>query len=239
MIDEMIDEALRPIADAFSQFIFYEITLFGAGVPLIVLWLIGAALFFTLYFNFLNFRGMTHAFRLIRGDYSKKNATGELSHFQALTTALSGTVGIGNIGGMAIVISLGGPGAVFWLIIAGLLGMSTKFAECVVGVKYRKVNPDGSISGGPMYYLERGLAERGFGKIGKSLGYFYALAMVIGCLGIGNMFQSNQAFEQFVFATGAESSYFLDKGWLFGLLIALAVGLIIIGGLKSIARSNQ
>lgn len=196
----------------------------------------GGSRFFTFYFKFLNLRGFGHAFRLLRGDYDEEGDTGELSHFQALTTALSGTVGIGNIGGMAIVISLGGPGAVFWLIVAGLLGMSTKFAECVAGVKYRKINPDGSISGGPMYYLERGLAERGLGKIGKPLGYLYALSMIIGCLGIGNMFQSNQAFEQFVFVTGAEESFFLDKGWLFGLLIGLAVAGVIIGGLKSIAK---
>ena len=235
-IDETINQVLRPIADAVSQFIFFEIQLFGADVPLIVLWLMAGAIFFTFYFQFLNIRGIRHAFRLLRGDYSDSKDTGELSHFQALATALSGTVGIGNIGGMAIVISLGGPGAVFWLIMAGLLGMSTKFAECVAGVKYRKVNPDGSISGGPMYYLRRGLEERGLGKLGKPLGYFYATAMVVGCLGIGNMFQSNQAYEQFVFVTGAESSYFVDKGWLFGLLIALSVALVIIGGLKRIAQ---
>ena len=136
-IDETINQAIRPIADAFSQFIFHEIKIAGTGVPLIVIWLIGAAIFFTVYFRFLNVRGFGHAFRLLRGDYDGPKAEGELSHFQALATALSGTVGIGNIGGMAVVISLGGPGAVFWLIMAGLFGMSTKFAECVAGVKYR------------------------------------------------------------------------------------------------------
>ncbi|MEM6807333.1 MAG: alanine/glycine:cation symporter family protein [Bacteroidota bacterium] len=235
-MDEFINQSLRPVADALNQLIFFEISIFGANVPLIVIWLITAALFFTIYFNFLNFRGFGHAIRLLRGEYDGEEDSGELSHFQALTTALSGTVGIGNIGGMAIVISLGGPGAVFWLVVAGLLGMSTKFVECVAGVKYRKVNPDGSISGGPMYYLERGLEERGWGIIGKPLGYLFAISMIIGCLGIGNMFQSNQAFEQFVFVTGAEESYFLDKGWLFGLFIALAVAGVIIGGLKSIAK---
>lgn len=236
MFDHTINQALQPITDAFRKIIFYEVSLLGAQIPLIVLWLICAAVFFTFYFKFLNFRGFRHAFRLLRGDYASKDEKGEVSHFQALTTALSGTVGIGNIGGMAIVISLGGPGAVFWLVVAGLLGMSTKFAECVLGVKYRKINPDGSISGGPMYYLERGLAERGWKKIGKVLGYFFAVSMVIGCLGIGNMFQSNQAFEQFVFVTGADKSFFIDKGWLFGSLIALTVGVVIIGGLKSIAN---
>jgi AGCS family alanine or glycine:cation symporter len=145
-------------------------------------------------------------------------------------------VGIGNIGGVAVVISLGGPGAAFWLMLAGFLGMSTKLAECVAGVKYRRLNPDGTISGGPMYYLERALRERGLAPLARPLGSFYALAIVIGCLGIGNMFQSNQAFSQFVFITGGAEGPLADKGWLFGLAIALAVGIVIVGGLKTIAR---
>ena len=235
-IDQTIDEALRPIADGLSAFVFFEIPIFGIGVPLIIIWLIFAAAFFTVYFRFLNVRGFGHAVRLLRGDYGGAEESGELTHFQALATALSGTVGIGNIAGMAIVISLGGPGAVFWLIVAGLLGMSTKFVECVAGVKYRKLNPNGTISGGPMYYLKLGLAERGFPKLGKSLGSFYAAAIVIGCLGIGNMFQSNQAYEQFVVATGGEGSFFVEKGWLFGIMIGVLVAAVIIGGLQSIAR---
>lgn len=234
-IDEQINAWVRPLADGLSKFIFFSVELFGADVPLIVLWLFGAAVFFTFYFNFLNVTGFWHAIRLVRGDFSKAGDSGEISHFQALATALSGTVGIGNIGGVAIVITIGGPGAAFWMIMAGLFGMSTKFIECVAGVLYRIEHKDGSISGGPMYYLERGLAERGLPGIGKSLGVFFAISMVIGCLGIGNMFQSNQAFEQFVFVTGAEHSFFVDKGWLFGALIAILVGLVIIGGLKRIA----
>lgn len=235
-IDETINQALRPIADGLNQFIFYSIPVFGTDLPLIVLWLIGAAVFFTIYFNFLNFRGIRHAIRLVRGDFSKGEEKGEINHFQALATALSGTVGIGNIGGVAILITIGGPGATFWLIVAGLLGMSTKFIECVAGVMYRKVHPDGSVSGGPMYYLERGFKENGWGAIAKPMGYFYAAAMVIGCLGIGNMFQSNQAFEQFVYVTGGAESSYTDKGWLFGIGIATAVALVIIGGLKNIAK---
>ena len=137
---------------------------------------------------------------------------------------------------MAIVISIGGPGATFWLIVAGLLGMSTKFAECVAGVMYRKVNSDGSISGGPMYYLEEGLRQRNMTWLGKPMGLFYAISIVIGCLGIGNMFQSNQAFQQFIFITGGDASFFIDKGWLFGVILAAVVGLVIIGGIKGIAR---
>lgn len=235
-IDATINATLRPFADALNRFIFYSVTMFDTEVPLIVLWLISAAIFFTFYFKFLNISGFKHAISLVKGDYSSGKDAGEVSHFQALATALSGTVGIGNIGGVAILITIGGPGAVFWMIFAGLMGMSTKFIECILGVMYRKVNPDGSISGGPMYYLEKGLAERGLGSLGKPLGYFYAISMVIGCMGIGNMFQSNQAFEQFVFMTGGDQSWFADKGWLFGGVIALIVAAVILGGLKSIAK---
>ena len=235
-IDTTINNALQPIADIVAGFIFFEVSIFGSQLPLIVLWLIGASLFFTLYFKFLNLRGFKHAFELLRGDYSKPGQSGELSHFQALATAVSGTVGIGNISSVAIVISVGGPGATFWLMLAGFLGMSTKFAECVVGVKYRKLNPDGTVSGGPMYYLEEGLKERNLAWLGKPLGYFYALAIVFGCMGIGNMFQSNQAFEQFVIVTGGDTGFFADKGWLFGSVLAAIVAMVIIGGIRSIAR---
>lgn len=235
-IDEAINNAIQPFTQAISSFIFFEVEVFGSALPLIVLWLIGAAIFFTFYFNFLNLKGFKHAFELLRGDFTKPGNTGELTHFQALSTAVSGTVGIGNIAGVAIVISIGGPGATFWLLVAGFLGMSTKFAECVAGVMYRKVNLDGSISGGPMYYLEEGLKERNLGWLGKPMGYFYALSIVIGCLGIGNMFQSNQAFQQFVFITGGDLSFFLDKGWLFGTFLAILVAVVIIGGIKSIAN---
>ena len=235
-IDSSINSIVEPFAIFLSNFIFFEVSILGATVPLIVLWLIGAAIFFTIYLNFLNLRGFKHAFQLLRGDYSHPNTEGELTHFQALSTAVSGTVGIGNIAGVAIVISIGGPGATFWLIVAGLLGMSTKFAECVAGVMYRKVNTDGSISGGPMYYLEEGLRQRNMTWLGKPMGLFYAISIVIGCLGIGNMFQSNQAFQQFIFITGGDASFFLDKGWLFGAILAAVVGLVIIGGIKGIAR---
>ena len=227
---------MQPITDAVSGFIFFEVSVFGNQLPLIVLWLVGASTFFTFYFKFLNLRGFKHAFELLRGDFSKFDHSGELSHFQALATAVAGTVGIGNISSVAIIISIAGPGATFWLMLAGFLGMSTKFAECVLGVKYRKINPDGSISGGPMYYLEEGLKERNLAWLGKPIGYFYALAIVMGCMGIGNMFQSNQAFEQFVVVTGGDDGFFANKGWLFGALLALLVGTVIIGGIRSIAR---
>jgi len=234
-IDAAINAAVAPVARALSNFIFYSVELAGVEVPLIVVWLIAAAVFFTFYLGFINIRGFPHALRLVRGDFANPQHKGEVSHFQALATAVSGTVGIGNIGGVAIVISIGGPGATFWLMLAGFLGMSTKLVECIAGVKYRRINPDGSVSGGPMYYLEEALHERGLSLLARPMGSFYALAIVIGCLGIGNMFQSNQAFNQFVYATGGETSQFVDKGWAFGLVIAAIVGVVIIGGLRSIA----
>lgn len=236
-IDQIIDSTVEPLTTFLSSIVFFSVTLFGVDIPLVVVWLIFAAIYFTLYFNFLNIRGFGHAIKLVKGDYSNPDDPGEVSHFQALATAVSGTVGIGNIGGVAVAISIGGPGATFWMITAGFLGMSTKFIECTLGTMYRRNNEDGSVSGGPMYYLEHGFAVRKMPKFGKIIGRFYAVGIVIGCLGIGNMFQSNQAFQQFVNVTGGmESSWFADKGWLFGVILGLLVGAVIIGGIKSIAR---
>ncbi len=189
-IDEAIDAWVRPGADALARVVFFELPVGDVRLPMVVLWLAFGALFFTLRFRFINIRGFGHALRLVR---SASRGPGEVTHFQALSTAISGTVGIGNIGGVAVVVSLGGAGAAFWMLVAGMLGMSTKFVECTLGVIYRRENADGSVSGGPMYYLERGLGERGFLRLGRALGVFYAVGIVIGCLGIGNMFQSNQA----------------------------------------------
>ncbi|WP_240946271.1 alanine/glycine:cation symporter family protein [Pseudomaricurvus alkylphenolicus] len=235
-IDDTFDRWVQPLASALSAVVFYPLTLFGQEVPIIVLWLATAALFFTLYLGFINLRGFGLALRLVRGDYHNPDHPGEITHFQAVATAVSGTVGIGNIGGVAVAIGLGGPGAAFWLIVAGFLGMSAKLVECTLGVKYRRQNPDGSVSGGPMYYLEAFLARRRMPRLGKTLGGFYALALVIGCLGIGNMFQSNQAYSQLVTITGNENSFFADKGWLFGLALALVVAAVILGGIRSIAK---
>jgi AGCS family alanine or glycine:cation symporter len=234
--DQYVDTLVGPAADLVSNIIFFELTLGGNSFPLIVVWLIAAGVFFTVYLRFINITGFKHAYELLRGKHPDSGSSGELSYFQALATAVSGTVGIGNIGGVAIVISLGGPGAIFWLIVAGFVGMTTKFVESVAGVMFRNINPDGSVSGGPMYYLEKGIGSMGYAKFGKFLGTFYALGIVIGCLGIGNMFQSNQAFEQFLFISGGEKSFFADKGWLFGSLLAALVGLVILGGIQSIAK---
>ena len=181
---------------------------------------------------------MKHGFQLVRGDYSDPTAAGEVTHFQALATALSGTVGLGNIAGVAVAVSLGGPGATFWMILAGLLGMSSKFVECTLGVKYRNEYTDGTVSGGPMYYLSKGLAERSdkLKTLGKVLAVLFAVFCIGGSFGGGNMFQANQSFKQVLAVTGGDASWLADKGWLFGLVVATLVGLVIIGGIQGIAR---
>jgi len=235
-IDTAIDNAVEPIANALAAFIFYSVNIAGTDVPLIICWLIFAAAFFTVYLGFINVRGFKHAVDIVRGKYDDPKHDGEISHFQALTAAVSGTVGIGNIAMVAVMVSLGGAGAIFWLIVAGLLGMTTKFVECTLGVKYRQINADGSVSGGPMYYLRAGLEKRGMPGFGKFLGMFYAVSIVIGCLGIGNMLQSNQAYVQLAQVTGGADGWLAGKGWIVGLIMAATVALIIIGGIKSIAR---
>ena len=231
-----IDAFMAPLASALSAFVFFSVPVFGQQVPLVVAWLAIGALFFTLYLRFINIRGFWMAFRHVRGDFKDPSADGEISHFRALATAISGTVGVGNIGGVAVAISLGGAGAAFWLFVAGFLSMSTKLIECTLGVKYRQVHEDGSVSGGPMYYLDAYFRERDWPRIGRTLGGIYALALVIGCFGVGNMFQSNQAYQQMLVITGGESSFLADYSLLFGLVLATIVGLVIIGGITSIAR---
>lgn len=235
-IDDAINQATAPIASLIGQIVFFKIPVFGAQLPLVVLWLVIGAVFFTAYMGFVNVRGFKHAIQLVRGDFANPDDAGEVSHFQALATAVSGTVGIGNIGGVAVAVTVGGAGATFWLIVAGFLGMSTKFVECTLGVKYRTENPDGSVSGGPMYYLRKGFSERGMEGFGKFMGTFYAIGIFIGALGIGNMFQSNQAYVQLNNVAGGA----LDGlGWLVGLIMAGVVFAVIIGGIKSIARVTE
>ncbi len=235
-IDSIINNLMQPVADAIAGVVFFAVPVNGSELPLILIWLVAGGAFFTVYFGFINIRGFRHAIDLVAGRFSDPKHPGEVSHFQALATALSGTTGLGNIAGVAVAVSLGGPGATFWMILMGFLGMSSKFAECVLAVKYRNINPDGSISGGPMYYLSKGLAERNMPGLGRVLAIFFAVMCIGGSLGAGNMFQANQAFEQFRYVTGGDIGFFGDKGWLFGLVIAILVGIVIIGGIKSIAR---
>jgi len=237
-LDKKIDEAFTPISEFFSKTIFFEI----AGYPFVILLLIASAAFFTLYFGFPNFRYFTIAINVVRGKYDEiekdesNSKDGEVSHFQALATAVSGTVGNGNIAGVALAIALGGPGATFWMIICGLIGMSSKFVECTLGVKYRDVGEDGTIYGGPMYYLTKGLKERGFTFLGKVAAVFFAIFCIGGSFGGGNAAQSNQATIVLKQLLGLEST---SAGAMIGLVLAILVGIIIIGGIKRIASVTE
>ena len=219
-----------------QPFYFKNLTNKNQGIPLIVAWLVFGAIFFTFKMEFIQFRGVKHAIDLLRGRYDDPSKDhGEVTHFQALVTALSATVGLGNIAGVAIAISMGGPGATFWMILAGLIGMASKFVECTLGVKYRHMKEDGEVFGGPMYYLSRGLAKRGpgFKQLGKVLAIIFAVLCVGGSLGGGNMFQVNQAFNQLSEIPGWEG--FSSYGLYFGIGMAILVGIVIVGGIKSIA----
>ncbi|MDC3320753.1 alanine:cation symporter family protein [Hyphomicrobiales bacterium] len=233
-IDQNINDFLAPISKLISSIVFYSLPLGTANVELIVIWLIAGGIFSTIYFKFINFTGFRHAIELVSGKFSNKDTEGEVSHFRALATALSGTVGLGNIGGVAVAISLGGPGATFWMILSGLIGMSLKFCECTLGVKYRKINPDGSVSGGPMYYLSKGLKEKGFDSLGIILAYIFAIFCIFASLGGGNMFQVNQSLDLLIYVTGGSGSFLDLHSWVYGSVIAFLVGLVIIGGIKRI-----
>ena len=239
-LDDRINGIMEPITNVIMKVIFVEVSIgWGQAVPFVLIWLLAGAVFFTVYNKFVNVRAFGHALAVVRGKYDDPNHKGEVSHFQALTAALSGTVGVGNIAGVAVAVSLGGPGATFWMIIAGLLGMSSKFAECTLGTKYRRENPDGSVSGGPMYYLREGLAKHKWPNLGKVMAVIFAIACIGGSLGGGNMVQINQATQQLVEVTGGETSIFAQQGWIFGVVMAAIVALILIGGIKSIAKVTE
>lgn len=234
-IDQNINDAVAPITKRVSDIIFFSVDIFGTSIPLIVVWLIFAAIFFTFYFGFANIRFFKHAIDVVRGKYDNPDDKGEVNHFQALTAALSGTVGLGNIAGVAVAVAKGGPGATFWMILAGFLGMTTKFAECTMGVKYRNEYPDGSVSGGPMYFLKKSFANRNMAVPGSILAGFFAIMTVGGSLGGGNMFQGNQAASQLISITGGSDSFITNKTFI-GIAMAIIVGMVIIGGIKSIAK---
>jgi alanine or glycine:cation symporter, AGCS family len=236
-INGLIEKSIGPYLDVITDLVFFEIPLGdGRGIPFVIVWLLIGAAFFTYYMRFINFRGFRHAIDIVRGRFDDPKDPGEVSHFQALTAALSGTVGLGNIAGVAIAVSVGGAGATFWMIIAGLLGMTSKFVECTLGVKYRDVHEDNTVSGGPMYYLTKGLKKKGLGNLGKILAVLFAIFCIGGSFGGGNMAQINQATEQFVNVTGGESSFLFGREWIFGLVMAIIVGMIILGGIKSIVK---
>ena len=207
------------------------------SLPFLIVILILGAIFFTFWYRWINVRGLKHSINVIQGKYDNPEDTGEISHFRALTSALSATVGLGNIAGVAIAIQLGGPGAVFWMLIAAIFGMTAKFSSCTLSQMYRQTNADGSISGGPMYYVDIGLKEMGgsWATLGKVLAVMYALLVMGGAIGVGNMFQANQAAEAF------RSTFGLSDGanWIIGIVIAVLVGAVIIGGIKRIGAATS
>lgn len=260
-ISQKIDKAFTPLVDGLSHILFldpfsaigiYDDQIYDesgsplydengnpikAPLKLIVVWLFAGGLFFTFYLRFIGFRGIKHAIDILRGKYAKKDYKGEVTPYQSVTTALSATVGMGNIAGVALAIGIGGPGATFWMIIAGLLGMSLKFAECTLGIKYRIIAKDGSISGGPMYYLKYGLLKRGkfMGKFGAFLAFLFAITVMGGSVGGGNMLQANQAFNQLAIFFPEIENY----GAFYGIFMAILVGIVIIGGIKSIGKVTE
>ncbi|ASM73709.1 MULTISPECIES: alanine/glycine:cation symporter family protein [Roseobacteraceae] len=229
-LDERVNAAFAAFTGPFVNLIFAPFP--GTSFPWIVMWLVVAATVFTLYFGFVQFKFFGHAIALVKGDYSDPNDAGEVSHFQALATALSGTVGLGNIAGVAVAVGIGGPGATFWMILAGLLGMASKFTECTLGVKYRNEYPDGTVSGGPMYYISKGFSELGLPG-GKILAVMFSVFCILGALGGGNMFQANQAHAQI---SGIVGAY---PGWITGIIFAAVVFAVIVGGIKSIANVTE
>lgn len=244
-IDETIDKIFAPVSDILSSVVFYPIEIFGAKIPITILWILLGGFFFTIFFRFIPIWGFKHSFNLIVGSKNNKNAsnddnsTGEVSSFQALATALSGTLGLGSIAGVAVAISIGGPGATFWILVGAILGMSLKFSESSLAVKHRRFNEDGTISGGPMHYIAFGLTKKGKRKLGQFLAMVFAIFLLLGSLGGGNMFQSNQACQQIIHITGDVNSIFANHIWICGLVIAIFVGLTIIGGIKSIAKVTE
>ena len=263
---EKIDATFRGLTQWFIDLIFYSIPITDTiGIPWVLLVLLGGATYFTFNFKFVQFRLFRTSIRVVKGDYDEMDEKGaqdvhpseddltvvdgdlpetikveghhgEVSHFQALSAALSATVGLGNIAGVAVAISIGGPGATFWMILAGLLGMASKFAECTLGVKYRDVGPDGTVYGGPMYYLTKGLKEKGLGMLGKILAVFFAVMVIGGSFGGGNMFQANQAAAQFVKLFNLTHD---NAGMFFGIGMAIIVAVVIIGGIKRIASVTE
>ncbi|MEU3249983.1 alanine/glycine:cation symporter family protein [Streptomyces sp. NPDC006997] len=239
-IDDAVSDFFEPVADHVADVVFYAVDVNGTDLPLIVAWLVIAGLVFTTWFGLLQFRKFKLAFDTVRGKYDEEGAVGEVSHFQALTAAVSGTVGLGNIAGVAVAVSIGGAGATFWMILCGLLGMATKFVEVTLGVKYREEHADGTVSGGPMHYLPKGLAER-FGKNGAQLGKVLAvlasvMILFFGLFG-GNLLQANQSYAQLSSQFGGEDGFLASSAGavLFGLVIAALVGLVLLGGIRSIA----
>ncbi len=242
-IDEKIDTIVAPWSDFISnRIVFYPIHINGVDLPIIIIWLFVAGIVFTVSTKGISIWGFKHALDLLTGKVrtgTRKGEEGEVSSFQALMTALSGTVGLGNIAGVAVAITMGGPGALFWMIIAAFLGMTSKFVEATMGVKYRKINIDGSVSGGPMYYIMYGLTKMKLRFLALPMAVFFSVMCIAEAFGGGNMFQINMATKQVIEITGGASSFFYSHEWVFGTIVAVVVGCIVIGGIKSIVKVTE
>ncbi|MBR5303340.1 MAG: alanine:cation symporter family protein [Candidatus Gastranaerophilales bacterium] len=236
-VDAFIDQKVAPITDAIADVIFFQVNLFGTKIPVIILWILFAGIFFTIYFKGICAWGFKHAVdMIIKPSDKSKGDCGDVSSFQALATALSGTIGIGSIAGVAISISIGGPGAAFWIFAGALLGMSIKFIEATLAVKYRRFNEDGSVSGGPMHYIAHGLTRKKLRWLGQPLSVLFAILCIGGGITGGNMIQINQVAKQIATITGGENSFFATNAWLLGLAVAILICLVIVGGIKGIAK---
>ena len=242
-IDAVIDSALAPIADKVSGLIFSSVTIHGVKIEFLVALLIFAAVFFTIRTGFIGFWGFKHAIKLITNQYKHDNPSGfqrkkkgDISSFQALSATISASAGIGNVAGSAAAVSIGGPGVIFWMIIAGLFSMALKFSEVLLGVKFRHTNPDGTVSGGPMYYILAGLRGKYSSKIAPFLAKTYAVCCLFAMIGGWNLFQINAMTAQFTEVTGGDSSIFADNGWILGTIVAIITWFTIIGGIKAIGK---
>ena len=241
-IDSIIDNLLSPVADKISGLIFSSVTINGVKIEFLIALLMFAAVYFTLRTKFIGFWGFRHAVKLITKNYTHKNDTtrkkhGEVSAFQALTATISASAGIGNVAGSAAAVSIGGPGVIFWMIIAGLFSMALKFAEVLLGLKFRQINDDGTVAGGPMYYILNGLKyNKVIGKFAPFLAKGYAVCCIFAMIGGWNLFQINAMTAQITEVTGGEASFFYHKGWLLGLIVAIITYVTIIGGIKAIGK---
>ena len=237
-IDAFMDKHIAPVSDAVANLIFFPISIFGSKVPLIIFWILFAGIFFTIYYKGIAVWGFKHALDIVAkpAEKSEDGNCGEVSSFQALATALSGTIGIGSIAGVAISISIGGPGAAFWIFVGAILGMSIKFVEATLAVKYRRFNLDGSVSGGPMHYIAHGLTRKNMRWLGQPLSVIFAILCIGGGITGGNMIQINQTAHQLIFITGGEHSILHGYAWIIGLVVAVLIGLVVVGGIKSIAK---
>ncbi len=242
-LDAVIDSLLSPIADKVSGIIFSYVTINGVKVEFLIALLIFAAIYFTIRTGFIGIWGFKHAIKLITNNYKHKNPNGyqrkkkgELSSFQALSATISASAGIGNVAGSAAAVSIGGPGVIFWMIIAGFFSMALKFSEVLLGVKFRNTNPDGSVSGGPMYYIFVGLRGKYSQKFAPVLAKIYAVCCIFAMIGGWNLFQINAMTAQFTEVTGGDNSFFANNGWILGTIVAVITWFTIIGGIKAIGK---